>query len=228
MRKTASLRVLKTKGAHSLQIVLLLNTLAASLAYARIKGYLRKTARILCTRLWIQKWLPLVVEPSRSCQSLFFIFPKMCFCVDTVFCCNLSNYSARVACGKYAAWNIASNYRTGTDYRTLADCYAAADSNVTGNPAVGGDSYRLGVFFVGHYSATIFVHSALGRQQWMHGRYYAYSRANKYVIADIYRTAVEYRQVEVGEAIFAKGGKYAVVEVVGALQILAVAGYSLR
>ena len=99
-----------------------------------------------------------------------------------------------------------------TDDGPFADRDAAADDDVSGNPAILLDDDWLGIFPIRQDAILTDIAVSLGRKERMHGRIEGDIRADEDVIADRDRSTVENREIEVGEKVLSDSRVDAVVK----------------
>lgn len=113
---------------------------------------------------------------------------------------------------------ISRNHAPGTDDAAVADRNAAADDDISAEPAVIADDYRLCVLKVVHTAVGPEANVALCGEHGVHGRQQAAIRPEKNIVADRHRAAVEHCEVKIRIAVFAEAGEYAVVKIHRTLQ----------
>ena len=110
------------------------------------------------------------------------------------------------------------HYAPGTDDAAVANRNAAADGDISTDPAVIADNNRLCIFIVVHAAAGLEANVALCWEHGVHGRQQAAIRPEKNIIADRHRAAVEHCKVKIRVAVLTEAGENAVVEINGSLQ----------
>lgn len=109
-----------------------------------------------------------------------------------------ANWAAWDANGQRVCGDVSRNHAASPDYATLANRHAPANGDVASKPAVVADRYRLGVFLIGRRAVSFQVLVSVLPAEGMHRRQQGDIGANKDVVANRHRAAVNAGQVEVG------------------------------
>ena len=117
---------------------------------------------------------------------------------------NLALYPAWMAEGQRVSGNIPGDDTACADDRTVTYRYAGHDHTVSANPDMVADSNRLG-------PADMLV--AAGTVEWVMSGIDLHVRANKYVVTDANRGAIEQREVEIDKDMAANCGIDAVIDI---------------